>query len=358
VRPPCPLRLDVILWRSIHFRRLLRDRHDFLRLDVILWRSIIPSMTEHDHPVDVLIVGAGPAGLTAAIYTGRALLSTKVLEKGLPGGQLNETDLIENWPGFAEAISAPQLMQQMRKQAERFGTVIVQDDVTKIEPREDLLYVSTPRKTHVARTIILAPGSRPKPLPAENAERFKGRGVSYCATCDGFFFQGKSIVEVGAGDSGLTEALFLSRFVESISIVVRHPEDDPKAFRASAILQKRAQEHPKINFLWNREVVSVEGEQHVVGVRLRNLATSAEEIHPTDGVFVNIGHQPQTDFVRGLIDLDEHGYIHTDDRLHTNVPGVFAAGDARANANQYAQAIVAAGEGAMAAIEADRYLAA
>ena len=314
-------------------------------------------MSTQSKPVDVLIVGAGPAGLTAAIYSGRALLSTVILEKGLPGGQLNETDLIENWPGFAEAISAPELMKQIRKQAERFGASIVLDDVLRIEPGTTVHKVITSQGTYEARTIILAPGSRSKELPVENAKRLKGKGVSYCATCDGFFFQGKNIIQIGAGDSSLTEALFLTRFVDSVTIVVRHPKEDPKAFRASAILQQRAMEHPKVHFLWNHVVDSVEGEDRVASVRLRDLETDAVEEMPIDGVFVNIGHLPLTDVFRGTIDLDPDGYIVTDTFLHTNVPGIFAAGDARVTANQYAQAIIAAGEGAIAAIEAEKYLA-
>jgi len=314
-------------------------------------------MGKQSEPTDVLIVGAGPAGLTAAIYAGRALLSTVVLEKGLPGGQLNETDLIENWPGFAEAISAPMLMKQIRAQAERFGASIVLDDVIRIEPGTSVHTVITSSSSYAARTIILAPGSTPRELPAENAKRLKGKGVSYCATCDGFFFQDKQIIQIGAGDSGLTEALFLTRYVRLVTIVVRHPEGDPKAFRASRILQKRALEHPKIRFLWNRVVESVEGADHVTGVRLRHLETNEIESIPIDGLFVNIGHLPQTDALRGVIELDPDGYILTDRFLHTNIPGILAAGDARVNASQYAQAIVAAGEGAIAAIEAARYLA-
>ena len=314
-------------------------------------------MSDQREPVDVLIVGAGPAGLTAAVYSGRALLSTIVLEKGLPGGQLNETDLIENWPGFAEAVAAPELMKQMRAQAERFGASIVLDDVLRIEPGPSTHQVVTSQGSYRARTIILSPGSRPKELSAENATRLKGKGVSYCATCDGFFFQGKHIIQIGAGDSGLTESLFLTRFADSVTIIVRHPKDNPKAFRASAILQQRAKEHPKIRFLWNRVVDSVEGDDRVSGVRLRHLETNEVERIPIDAVFVNIGHLPQTDFLRETIDLDEDGYICTDVSLHTNVPGIFAAGDARVNANQYAQAVVAAGEGAIAAIEAEKYLA-
>ncbi|MFC2078347.1 NAD(P)/FAD-dependent oxidoreductase [Candidatus Bipolaricaulota bacterium] len=314
-------------------------------------------MVEQREPVDVLIVGAGPAGLTAAIYSGRALLSTVVLEKGLPGGQLNETDLIENWPGFADAVAAPELMTQIRAQAERFDASIVLDDVIRIEAGPSIHQVLTSQGGYQARAIILSPGSRPKELPSRNAARLKGKGVSYCATCDGFFFQGKDIIQIGAGDSGLTESLFLTRFADTVTVVVRHPQNDPKAFRASAVLQKRAEEHPKIRFLWNRVVDSVEGEDHVTGVRLRHLETNEVETLPIDGVFVNIGHLPQTDFLRGSVGLDEDGYIQTNASLHTNVPGIFAAGDARVNANQYAQAVVAAGEGAIAAIEAEKYLA-
>lgn len=314
-------------------------------------------MGTQSEPVDVLIVGAGPAGLTAAIYAGRALLSTVVLEKGLPGGQLNETDLIENWPGFAEAISAPELMRQIRAQAERFGASIVLDDVVRIEPGSSSHRIVTTQGSYAARTVILAPGSKPRELPAENAKKLKGKGVSYCATCDGFFFQGKHIIQIGAGDSGLTEALFLTRFAESVTIIVRHPEGDPKAFRASRILQKQALEHPKIRFLWNRVVESVEGDDRLTSVLLRHLKTNQVESLPVDGVFVNIGHLPQTEPFRGTIDLDQNGYIATDMFLHTNIPGILAAGDARINASQYAQAIVAAGEGAIAAIEALKYLA-
>jgi len=306
--------------------------------------------------VDVAIIGAGPAGLTAAIYTGRALRSTVLIEKALPGGQLNETDVIENWPGIEQVAPAPRLMKQLRAQAERFGAEILLDEVVRIEPGETAHRVVTTRDTIDARTIILACGSRPRELPAKGSDRLKGKGLSYCATCDGFFFQGKNILEVGAGDSGFTEALFLTRFADSISIVVRHSEDDPNAFRASGILEQRVREHPKISFLWNRVVEELLGEDALSGVRLKDVGTGEMEEFPTDGVFVNIGHLPQTEFLRGIVDLDEDGYIMTDGRLRTNVAGIFAAGDARIDAHRYAQGVVAAGEGAVAAIEAERYL--
>ncbi len=314
-------------------------------------------MVEQGSPVDVAIIGAGPAGLTAAVYAGRALLSAVVVEKGLPGGQLNETDIIENWPGFAEAVSAPELMGQLRAQAERFGAQFVLDEVLDIETGDSAHTIVTSERRLQARTVILACGSHPKEIQAEGAKRLKGKGLSYCATCDGFFFQGKRIIEVGAGDSGLTESLFLTRFAESVSIVIRHPENDPKAFRSSGILQQRAREHPKIDFLWNRVVEAVLGEDRVEGVRLRNLATNETVDVPIDGVFANIGHLPQTEFLRETVDLDPDGYIVTDGRLRTNVPGIFAAGDARIDANRYAQGVIAAGEGAIAAIEAEKHLA-
>ena len=314
-------------------------------------------MVEQGSPVDVAIIGAGPAGLTGAVYAGRALLSTVVVEKGLPGGQLNETDIIENWPGFAEAVSASELMGQLRAQAERFGAQFVLDEVSVVEPGDPMHTIVTSERRLQARTVILACGSRPMELAADGAQRLKGKGLSYCATCDGFFFQGKRIIEVGGGDSGLTESLFLTRFAETVSIVIRHPENDPKAFRASAILQQRAREHPKIDFLWNQVVEAVLGEDRVKGVRLRNLATGETEDVPIDGVFVNIGHVPQTEFLRGTVDLDPDGYVITGGRLRTNVSGIFAAGDVRIDANRYAQGIVAAGEGAIAAIEVEKYLA-
>ena len=305
---------------------------------------------------DVVIIGGGPAGLTAAIYAGRALLSTLLLEKAIPGGQLNETDFIENFPGFEEKTSAPELMQQMRKQAERLGTEILLDEVTGIEPTSHHYRITGAREEFETRSVIIATGSRPREILADGAKRLKGKGVSYCATCDGYFFQGKKILEVGAGDSGLTEALFLTKFVESVGIIVRHQRSDPHALRASPILKKRAQEHPKISFLWNKVVDKVVGEKRLTGVLLKDLATGEVEEVKVDGLFINIGHLPETDFLEGTLNLDEHGYIITDDRLRTNLPGVFAAGDARIVTSRYAQAVIAAGDGAIAAIEAEKYL--
>jgi len=305
---------------------------------------------------DVVIIGAGPAGLTAGIYTGRSLLSTLIIEKAVPGGQLNETEFIENFPGFEEKVAASDLMSQMRKQAERLGAEIVLDETTEIVPISNHYQIRGTANTVEARSVIIASGSRPRELPAEGAKRLKGRGVSYCATCDGYFFQGRHILEVGAGDSGFEEALFLTKFVESVGIVVRHPQDAPRALRASPLLQKRVKENPKIFFLWNKVVEKVNGENRVTGVVLKDLVTGEVDKIKVEGLFVNIGHIPETDFLRGTVALDENGYVITDNRLRTNMSGVFAAGDARIVAGRYAQAVVAAGDGAIAAIEAEKYL--
>jgi thioredoxin reductase (NADPH) len=304
---------------------------------------------------DVAIVGAGPAGLTAAVYAGRALLTPLVLERAVPGGQLNETDLIENWPGTGDPVSARALMLQLRQQAERLGAEIVQDEVLHIEPGKTTHRIVTGRDAVEARAVIVCPGSRPRELAVEGAARLKGRGVSYCATCDGYFFRDGHIVVVGAGDGALVEALFLTRFAAQVSIVVRHPQNDPRAVRATASLRRRAEDHPKVRFLWNRAIEEVVGDASVSAIRLAHLDTGDVEDVAADAVFVHIGRIPQTDFLRGSIDL-EKDYIATDERLRTSVRGIFAAGDARRGAHRYSQAIVAAGEGAVAALEAERYL--
>ncbi len=305
---------------------------------------------------DIVIIGAGPAGLTAAIYAGRALLKTLVIEKGLPGGQLNETDYIENFPGFEEKIAGQELMSRTRGQAERFGAEIVLDEVNGLEPLDDRYLIKGMGKEYTTRAVIIASGSHPRELPIDGAKRLKGKGVSYCATCDGYFFQGKNILEIGAGDSGLTEAIFLTKFAESVGIVIRHPQDDPHALRASPIMRKEAQENPKIHFLWNKVVEKIMGEDRITGVIMKDLGTGEVEEVETEGLFVNIGHIPDTGFLRGTVALDERGYVITDDHLQTNLKGVFAAGDVRVGTSRYAQAVIAAGDGAIAAIEAEKYL--
>lgn len=306
---------------------------------------------------DIVIIGAGPAGLTAAIYAGRALLKTLVIEKGLPGGQLNETDYIENFPGFEEKIAGQELMSRMRGQAERFGAEIDLDEVSGIEPVDGWYRIKGMGKEYAARAVIIASGSHPRELPIDGAKRLKGKGVSYCATCDGYFFQGKKILEIGAGDSGLTEAIFLTKFAESVGIVIRHPQDDPHALRASPIMRKEAQENPKIHFLWNKVVEKIVGEDRITGVIMKDLGTGEVEEVETEGLFVNIGHIPDTGFLKGTVALDERGYVITGDHLQTNLSGVFAAGDVRIGTSRYAQAVIAAGDGAIAAIEVEKHLA-
>lgn len=303
----------------------------------------------------VAILGAGPAGLTAAIYAARALLAPVIFEKGVPGGQLNETDLIENWPGTGGPVSARDLMAALRRQAEELGTEIVAAEVTALEPGETAHRVVTTASSVEARAVIVCPGARPREIRVPGAERLKGRGVSYCATCDGYFFRDRPIVVLGAGDAALTEALFLTRFASRVSVVVRHPESDPRAVRASATVRRRAEENPKIEFLWNRSVEEIVGDASVTGLRLRRLDTGEIEEVAADGVFVSIGRDPQTGFLGGVLELED-GYIVTDERMRTSVAGVFAAGDGRLGARAYSQAIVAAGEGAVAALEAERYV--
>lgn len=317
---------------------------------------MVPVMKE---PIeyDIVIIGAGPAGLTAAIYAGRALLKTLVIEKGLPGGQLNETDYIENFPGFEEKIAGQELMSRMRGQAERFGAEIDLDEVSGIEPVDGWYRIKGMGKEYAARAVIIASGSHPRELPIDGAKRLKGKGVSYCATCDGYFFQGKKILEIGAGDSGLTEAIFLTKFAESVGIVIRHPQDDPHALRASPIMRKEAQENPKIHFLWNKVVEKIVGEDRITGVIMKDLGTGEVEEVETEGLFVNIGHIPDTGFLKGTVALDERGYVITGDHLQTNLSGVFAAGDVRIGTSRYAQAVIAAGDGAIAAIEVEKHLA-
>ncbi|MFQ5795106.1 MAG: NAD(P)/FAD-dependent oxidoreductase [Candidatus Bipolaricaulia bacterium] len=308
-----------------------------------------------DH--DVIILGGGPAGLAAAIYTSRAQLRTLLLEKEIPGGQLNKTTDVENYPGFEEGIQGPELMLRMRNQAERFGTEIEQEEVVDVELDSFEKVVITDVGRHTAPCIIVATGAGPIELLAKGAREFTGKGLSYCATCDGYFFQGAKLLEIGAGDSGFTEALFLTRFADELRIVVRHSQDDPHAFRAKdGLLREKVMNHEKIGFIWNAEVVEIKGDGHVSSVVLRNLETGEEFEEPVGGVFVNIGHAPATAFLNGKVEMNERGYLLTDERMRTNIPGMYAAGDARALAGEYAQAVIAAGDGCIAALEVEKYI--
>ncbi|MEW2513845.1 thioredoxin-disulfide reductase [Streptomyces sp. NPDC046870] len=301
---------------------------------------------------DVAIIGSGPSGYTAAIYAARAGLAPLVFEGSISaGGSLMNTTDVENYPGFPEGVMGPDLMDKMRQQAERFGAQFVTDDVASVHLEDDVKTVlDTARTQYATRTVILATGSRYRELGLPSEKRLSGRGVSWCATCDGFFFKGKDVVVVGGGDSALEEATFLTRFANSVTVI--HRRD---AFRASKIMQDRAKRNEKITVLWNRQVVDIVGEDKVTAVRLRDPDGQEEEEWPTSGIFVAIGHEPRTELVRGKIALTSAGYIAVDGRSsRTNVDGVFACGDVVDH--QYRQAITAAGSGCSAALDAERYL--
>ena len=305
---------------------------------------------------DVIVVGAGPAGLTAGIYAKRAGLETLVLEKALAGGQLAEAVTVENYPGFPEPIPGTELGERMRKQFANLGGEFLRAEARGLRRTGELWAVETDSGELVARAVIVATGGIPKELPAKGAREFKGRGVSYCATCDGFFFRGKRVLMVGAGDAALEEALYLADICEKVYIAVRHPADDPHAIRAEAVLRERALAHPKIEFLWNVVVEEVRGDGVVREVVLRDLGTGELRPFPVDGVFVKIGYRPATDWLRGVLELDEQGYVVTDVWMRTNRPGVFAAGDVRKPVGRYAQAVISAAEGAIAGLQAHEYI--
>jgi thioredoxin reductase (NADPH) len=301
---------------------------------------------------DVIIVGSGPAGYTAALYTARADLRPLVFEGSQYGGALMTTTEVENFPGFPDGVIGPELMDSIRTQAERFGAELVTDDVVEVDLTGELKLVRTHDAQFAARSVIIATGSAYKRLSVPGEDRLAGHGVSWCATCDGFFFRDQDIVVVGGGDTAMEEATFLTRFARSVTIVHRRA-----TLRASRIMQERAFTNEKIRFLWDTEVVEVLGEQSVTGVRVRNALTGEESTVEATGFFVAIGHDPRSELVRGQVRLDEEGYVLTDSpSTHTNVPGVFAAGDVVDHT--YRQAVTAAGSGCAAALDAERYLAA
>jgi thioredoxin reductase (NADPH) len=301
---------------------------------------------------NVIIVGSGPAGLTAAIYAGRANLMPLIVAGSQPGGQLTLTSEVENYPGFAEAILGPELMDVMRKQAERFGTEFVDDDVVGVDLSSRPFTVKTAERTWSARAIIVATGASARLLGLESERRLLGRGLSTCATCDGFFFKGQELVVVGGGDSAMEEATFLTKFASRVTIVHRR-----ETLRASKIMQDRAHRNPKVAWALNRVVDEILGTDRVTGVRLRDPDTGAVEDLAAGGVFVAIGHTPNTQLFAGQLEMDPAGYLVTEaGSTRTNVPGVFAAGDVADHV--YRQAVTAAGTGCMAAIDAERYLGA
>ena len=301
---------------------------------------------------DVIIIGSGPAGYTAGIYTSRAQLAPLLFEGAVTaGGALMNTTEVENFPGFAEGIMGPALMEAMRAQAVRFGTEIITDDIVSV----DLLpaiktVVDGSGRTHHARSVILATGSGYRELGVPNEKRLSGHGVSWCATCDGFFFRDQDIAVVGGGDSAVEEATFLTRFARSVTLI--HRRD---SLRASRIMQQRATDNPKISFAWNSEVIEVVGDAKVSGVVLNDTVTGETRTLAVTGLFVAIGHDPRSELVRDQVAVDEAGYVLVDSpRTRTNVPGVFACGDLVDHT--FRQAITAAGSGCAAALDAERYL--
>ena len=300
----------------------------------------------------VIIIGSGPAGYTAAVYAARANLAPLMLT-GLPaGGQLTLTTLVENYPGFVDGIQGPELMETMRKQAERFGTEMIAEDATAVDFRRQPFVVRAGDASYESHTVIIATGATAKLLGLDAETKLMGRGVSTCATCDGYFFKDQNIMVVGGGDSAMEEALFLSRLGRKVDVV--HRRD---SLRASKIMQERALKNPKIDFLWNSGVEDIMdvNQGKVTGVRLKNFKTGVVDERPVDGVFIAIGHQPNTQIFRGQIELLPNAYIKVvPGTTQTSVPGVFAAGDAQDHV--YRQAVTAAATGCMAALEAERYL--
>jgi thioredoxin reductase (NADPH) len=301
---------------------------------------------------DVIIIGSGPAGYTAALYAARARLNPLVFEGSVTsGGALMNTTDVENFPGFPDGVLGPDLMDSLRKQAERFGAELVTDDVTEVDLSATPKVVKAGSDTFLTRSVIVATGSSYRELGIPGEKRLSGHGVSWCATCDGFFFRDQDIAVVGGGDSALEEATFLTRFARSVTVV--HRRD---ALRASAIMQDRARANPKIRFAWDSVVTEVVGEDRVAGIRLLNTKTGEESFIEVSGIFVAIGHDPRSELFTGQLELDDEGYLVVDQpSTRTKIPGVFAAGDVVDHT--YRQAVTAAGSGCAAALDAERWLA-
>jgi thioredoxin reductase (NADPH) len=298
---------------------------------------------------DVVIIGAGPSGYTAGIYCSRAGYDTLILSGILPGGQLVNTTEVENYPGFENGIMGPDLMIDMRKQSQRMGTTIIDDEVVNVDFRRKPFKVLTASEEYEGRAVIIATGATPRKMGLEGEETFGGKGVSYCATCDGPFFRNQEIVVVGGGDSAIEEATFLTKFATTVHLVHRRDE-----LRASKVMQERALNNEKIKFHWDSAVIDIKGDQKVQQAILKNLKTNEETTLDIGGLFVAIGHNPNTELFKEQIELDDKGYVVLKNQTHTNIEGIFAAGDV--HDRTYRQAITAAAFGCMAAIDIDKYL--
>jgi len=299
---------------------------------------------------DVIIIGSGSAGYTAAIYACRAGRKTLILAGSIPGGQLMITSDVENFPGFPEGVLGPELMEKLRRQAEKFGPEIIYDDVSFVDFSSRPFKIVAGGKSYEGKSVVIATGANAKWLGLPSETKFRGKGVSSCATCDGFFLKGKDVVTVGGGDTAMEEANFLANITNSVTVV--HRRD---TLRASKIMQERATANPKIHFVWDSAVKEITGDDKVTGVQLHNLKSGKESHVKAEGVFVAIGYEPNTEFLKGKVDLDPQGYVVTRKDTETSVPGVFAAGDVRDH--KYRQAVTAAADGCKAAIDADRFLA-
>jgi thioredoxin reductase (NADPH) len=297
----------------------------------------------------LVIIGSGPAGLTAAIYGARADLEPLVFMGSKYGGQLMITSEVENFPGFPDPVMGPDLMERMRTQAEKLGAELVQDDVVRVDFKKYPFEIVSNSRIAKALSVVVATGANPRRLNLESEMRLMGKGVSNCAVCDGFFFRGKRVAVVGGGDAAMEEATFLTKFATSVQVIHRRKE-----LRASAALKKEAMANPKISFVWDSEVVDVLGENRVSGVKLRNAVTGKESELPVDGLFVAIGYDPNTEIFRGQLELDAAGYIRVKNETESSVPGVFVGGDVRDF--RYRQAVTAAGDGCKALLDADKFV--
>mgnify|MGYP000512739087 CR=1 FL=1 len=298
---------------------------------------------------DVAIIGAGPAGLSAGLYCARAKLSTVIIEKMYPGGQAALTHKIENYPGFTEGINGAELTENMKKQAEKFGANIINGEVQGIEKQGDKFLINLKNETLEASSVILAMGAQARKLGIEDEERFVGKGISYCATCDGAFYVGSPVAMVGGGDTAIEEALFLTRFASKIYVIHRRDQ-----LRATKILQERSFKNEKIEFIWNSIVKGIKGDPMVQEVLLEDVKTGEQRTLSVDGLFVAIGWEPNTGIVKDLLKLDDQGYIITDENMQTDIPGLFAAGDVRKKPLR--QVVTAVADGAIAAVSAEKYL--